>query len=290
MAKRNSGLGRGLDSLFLSSEQQISDASASSIKLSDIDVDPGQPRKTFENQSLEQLSQSIIEHGVLQPIVLMPNGIGRYTIIAGERRFRAARMAGLTEIPAIVKDVSTQSAKEIALIENLQREDLDPVEIAYGYKSLMESFNLTQDEISQKLSIPRSSIANSLRILNLPEDILEMIKTDEISLGHAKVILSVSDEKMQRELAQQTAEKQLSVRQCELLAKSMVKKPKTEKQSKVPSIVKEVEIALSEMHGTPVRISYKDGKGSLNITFNSQEQLLELANLLERNKRSILKC
>ena len=282
MAKRNSGLGRGLDSLFLSSEQQISDASASSIKLSDIDVDPGQPRKTFENQSLEQLSQSIIEHGVLQPIVLMPNGIGRYTIIAGERRFRAARMAGLTEIPAIVKDVSTQSAKEIALIENLQREDLDPVEIAYGYKSLMESFNLTQDEISQKLSIPRSSIANSLRILNLPEDILEMIKTDEISLGHAKVILSVSDEKMQRELAQQTAEKQLSVRQCELLAKSMVKKPKTEKQSKVPSIVKEVEIALSEMHGTPVRISYKDGKGSLNITFNSQEQLLELANLLEK--------
>ena len=246
MAKRNSGLGRGLDSLFLSSEQQISDASASSIKLSDIDVDPGQPRKTFENQSLEQLSQSILEHGVLQPIVLMPNGIGRYTIIAGERRFRAARMAGLTEIPAIVKDVSTQSAKEIALIENLQREDLDPVEIAYGYRSLMESFNLTQDEISQKLSIPRSSIANSLRILNLPEDILEMIKTDEISLGHAKVILSVSDEKMQRELAQQTAEKQLSVRQCELLAKSMVKKPKTEKQSKVPSIVKEVEIALSE--------------------------------------------
>ena len=282
MAKRNSGLGRGLDSLFLSSEQQISDASASSIKLSDIDVDPGQPRKTFENQSLEQLSQSILEHGVLQPIVLMPNGIGRYTIIAGERRFRAARMAGLTEIPAIVKDVSTQSAKEIALIENLQREDLDPVEIAYGYKSLMESFNLTQDEISQKISIPRSSIANSLRILNLPEDILEMVKTDEISLGHAKVILSVSDEKMQRELAQQTAEKQLSVRQCELLAKSMVKKPKTEKQSKVPSIVKEVEIALSEMHGTPVRISYKDGKGTLNITFNSQEQLLELANLLEK--------
>ena len=282
MAKRNSGLGRGLDSLFLSSEQQISDASASNIKLSDIDVDPGQPRKTFENQSLEQLSQSILEHGVLQPIVLMPYGIRRYTSIAGERRFRAARMAGLTAIPAIVKDVSTQSAKEIALIENLQREDLDPVEIAYGYKSLMESFNLTQDEISQMLSIPRSSIANSLRILNLPEDILEMIKTDEISLGHAKVILSVSDEKMQRELAQQTAEKQLSVRQCELLAKSMVKKPKTEKQSKVPSIVKEVEIALSEMHGTPVRISYKDGKGTLNITFNSQEQLLELANLLEK--------
>ena len=282
MAKRNSGLGRGLDSLFLSSEQQISDASASNIKLSDIDVDPGQPRKTFENQSLEQLSQSIIEHGVLQPIVLMPNGVGRYTIIAGERRFRAARMAGLTEIPAIVKDVSTQSAKEIALIENLQREDLDPVEIAYGYKSLMESFNLTQDEISKKLSIPRSSIANSLRILNLPEEILQQVKEDKISLGHAKVILSVGDENLQKELAKQTEEKQLSVRQCELLAKSMVKKPKVEKQPKVPSIVKEIEIALTQMHGTPVRISYKDGKGSLSITFNSQEQLEELANLLEK--------
>jgi len=282
MAKKNTGLGRGLDSLFLSSEQQISDASASSIKLSDIDVDPGQPRKSFEPQSLEQLSQSITEHGVLQPIVLMPNGIGRYTIIAGERRFRAARMAGLTEIPAIVKDVSTQSAKEIALIENLQREDLDPVEIAYGYKSLMESFNLTQDEISKKLSIPRSSIANSLRILNLPADILQMVKEDKISLGHAKVILSVGDEKLQMELAKTTAEKQLSVRQCELLAKSMVKKPRQPKAPDVPSIVKEVEIALTEIHGTPVKITYKDGKGTLNITFNSQEQLMELANMLEK--------
>ncbi len=282
MAKKNTGLGRGLDSLFLSSEQQISDASASTVKLSDIDVDPYQPRKTFETQSLEQLSRSILEHGVLQPIVLMPNGIGRYTIIAGERRFRAARMAGLTEIPAIVKDVSTQSAKEIALIENLQREDLDPVEVALGYKSLMESFNLTQDEISKKLSIPRSSIANSLRILNLPQAILQMVKENKISLGHAKVILSVTDEEKQMELARQTAEKQLSVRQCELLAKQLQKAPKQPKTLNVPSIVKEVEIALAQMHGTPVKISYKDGKGSLNITFNSQEQLMELANLLEK--------
>ena len=283
MAKRNSGLGRGLDSLFLSSEQQISDASASNIKLSDIDVDPGQPRKTFENQSLEQLSQSIIEHGVLQPIVLMPNGIGRYTIIAGERRFRAARMAGLTEIPAIVKDVSTQSAKEIALIENLQREDLDPVEIAYGYKSLMESFNLTQDEISKKLSIPRSSVANSLRILNLPASVLELVKTGELSLGHAKVVLSVSGEAKQLELAQTIAEKNLSVRQAELLAKKMQKEPKSSpKGDNVPNIVKEIEIALSEMHGTPVKVSYKDGKGSLTITFNSDEQLKEISKLLEK--------
>lgn len=282
MAKKNTGLGRGLDSLFLSSEQQISDASASSIKLSDIDVDPHQPRKSFENESLEQLSRSVMEYGVLQPIVVMPNGIGRYTIIAGERRFRAARMAGLTEIPAIVKDVSTQEAKEIALIENLQREDLDAVEIAEGYKSLMKGFNLTQDEISKRLSIPRSSIANSLRILNLPEAILLLIKENKISLGHAKVILSLNDEKQQIELANATVEKNLSVRQCELLAKSMQKEPKQEKTIKIPSIIKEVEIALSEIHGTPVKINYKDGKGSLNITFNSQEQLLELANLLEK--------
>ena len=281
MAKK-SGLGRGLDSLFLSTEQQISDATVSTVKLSDIDVDPYQPRKTFESEALENLSQSIMEHGVLQPIVVMPSGIDRYVIIAGERRFRAARMAGLSEIPAIVKDVSTQQAKEIALIENLQRENLDPVEVAAGYKSLMESFNLTQDEISKKLSIPRSSVANSLRILNLPDSVLELVKTGELSLGHAKVVLSLTGESRQLALAQEIAEKNLSVRQAELLAKKMQKEPKQPKEDKVPTLVKEVEIALSEMHGTPVKVSYKGGKGSLTITFNSDEQLKEIANMLEK--------
>ena len=282
MAKKT-GLGRGLDSLFLTTEQQISDASVTHIRLSDIDVDPHQPRKNFEQEALESLSQSIMEHGVLQPIVLLPAGIGRYTIIAGERRFRASRMAGLSEIPAIVMDVSPQQAKEIALIENLQREDLDPVEIAVGYKSLMESFNLTQDEISKKLSIPRSSVANSLRILNLSDEVLELVKTGELSLGHAKVVLSVSGAAKQLELAQIIAEKNLSVRQAELLAKKMQKEPKSSpKGDNVPTIVKEIEIALSEMHGTPVKVSYKDGKGSLTITFNSEEQLKEISKLLEK--------
>ena len=281
MAKK-SGLGRGLDSLFLSTEQQISDAAVSTIRLADIDVDPYQPRKTFESEALENLSQSIMEHGVLQPIVVMPSGIDRYVIIAGERRFRAARMAGLAEIPAIVKDVSTQQAKEIALIENLQRENLDPVEVAAGYKSLMESFNLTQDEISKKLSIPRSSVANSLRILNLPDSVLELVKTGELSLGHAKVVLSVTGETKQLLLAQEIAEKNLSVRQAELLAKKMQKEPKEPKEDNVPTLVREIEIALSEMHGTPVKVSYKDGKGSLTITFNSDEQFKEIANLLEK--------
>ncbi|MBQ5782771.1 MAG: ParB/RepB/Spo0J family partition protein [Oscillospiraceae bacterium] len=280
MAKKT-GLGRGLDSLFLTNEQQISDAPASKIRLSDIDVDPLQPRKTFESEALENLSQSIMEHGVLQPIVVLPNGIGRYQIIAGERRFRAARMAGLTEIPAIIKEVSTQEAKEIALIENLQREDLDPVEVALGYRSLMESFELTQDQISKKLAIPRSSVANSLRILNLPQSVLELVKTGELSLGHAKVVLSVNGEKNQLELAQTIAEKNLSVRQAELLAKKMQKEPKP-KVDNTPTLVKEIEIALSEMHGTPVKVSYKDGKGSLTITFNSDEQFKEIANLLEK--------
>lgn len=282
MAKKT-GLGRGLDSLFLTTEQQISEASVSHVRLSDIDVDPHQPRKTFEPQALESLSQSIMEHGVLQPIVLLPAGIGRYTIIAGERRFRAARMAGLSEIPAIVMDVSPQQAKEIALIENLQREDLDPVEVAQGYKNLMEGFNLTQDEISKKLSIPRSSVANSLRILHLPKDVLELVKTGELSLGHAKVVLSLSGDAKQLELAQTIAEKNLSVRQAELLAKKMQKEPKSSpKGDNVPNIVKEIEIALSEMHGTPVKVSYKDGKGSLTITFNSDEQLKEISKLLEK--------
>ena len=281
MAKKT-GLGRGLDSLFLTNEQQISEASVSQVRLSDIDVDPHQPRKTFEPEALESLSQSIMEHGVLQPIVLLPAGIGRYTIIAGERRFRAARMAGLLEIPAVVMDVSPQQAKEIALIENLQREDLDPVEIAVGYKSLMESFDLTQDEISKKLSIPRSSVANSLRILNLPASVLELVKTGELSLGHAKVVLSVNGEAKQLELAQTIAEKSLSVRQAELLAKKMQKEPKAEKEDKTPTLIREIEIALSEMHGTPVKVNYKDGKGSLIITFNSDEQLKEISKMLEK--------
>ena len=282
MAKKNSGLGRGLDSLFLTSEQQISDASASSISLSDIDVDPYQPRKTFEVESLEQLARSIRDHGVLQPIVVMPTGVGRYTIIAGERRFRAARMAGLSEIPAIVKDVSLQSAREIALIENLQREDLDPVEVAMGYKSLMEQFNLTQDEISKKLSIPRSTVANSLRVLNLPESILQQIREEKLSLGHAKVILSLTDEEMQIRLADEIVKKDLSVRQSEAVAKSMLKEKGTPRTVSKPSIVKEMELSLSEIHGTPVKISYRNGRGNINITFNSDEQLKEIARLLEK--------
>ena len=282
MAKKNTGLGRGLDSLFLSSEQQISDASASSISLSDIDVDPYQPRKTFEVESLEQLAGSIRDHGVLQPIVVMPTGIGRYTIIAGERRVRAARMAGLTEIPAIVKDVSLQSAREIALIENLQREDLDPVEAAEGYRSLMEQFNLTQDEISRKLSIPRSTVANSLRILNLPEGILERIRDGKISLGHAKVLLSLPDARMQTALSEEIIAKDMSVRQAEAAAKAMTRVRKPSRGSSKPPIVREIELSLSEIHGTPVKISYKNGKGSINISFNSEEQLRELARLLEK--------
>ncbi len=282
MAKKNTGLGRGLDSLFLSSEQQISDASASSISLSDIDVDPYQPRKTFEVESLEQLAGSIRDHGVLQPIVVMPTGIGRYTIIAGERRFRAARMAGLTEIPAIVKDVSLQSAREIALIENLQREDLDPVEAAEGYRSLMEQFNLTQDEISRKLSIPRSTVANSMRILNLPEGVLERIRDGKISLGHAKVLLSLPDARMQTALSEEIIAKDMSVRQAEAAAKAMTRVRKPSRGSSKPPIVREIELSLSEIHGTPVKISYKNGKGSINISFNSEEQLRELARLLEK--------
>lgn len=153
-----------------------------------------------------------------------------------------------------------------------------------GIRSLMESFNLTQDDISKKLSIPRSSIANSLRILNLPDDVLGLIKENKISLGHAKVILSLEDKNQQTELANVTREKGLSVRQCELMAKAMQKRPKQEKPSKVPQIIKELEIALTEIHGTPVKITFKDGKGSLNITFNSQDSLWNWLIYLKRNK------
>ena len=281
MAKK-SGLGRGLDSLFLTSEASSADSGVSYVSLSDIDVDQNQPRKNFDRDSLENLSASIAQHGVLQPIVLQPDGVGRYTIIAGERRFRAARMAGLKEIPAVVMEVSGRQAKEIALIENLQREDLDPVEVANGYQSLIDGFGLTQEEISERLSVPRSTVANSLRILNLPEKILEYIKNGELSLGHAKVILSLNSDEDKIVLADEIVKKHLSVRQAEQLAKAMTKQPKEKKEDNTPSIVKEIEIALSRMHGTPVKVNYKDGKGSLTITFNSEEQFKEIANLLEK--------
>ena len=289
MAMKKGGLGRGLDSLFTDAGGEV--ATNSVVSISEIEPDPNQPRKVFTEESLLELSASISEFGVLQPIVIRPNPAGGYKIIAGERRWRATRLAGLTEIPVIVKDVSEAQAVEIALIENLQREDLDPIEEAEGYKNLMEQCGLTQEMAAKRISKSRSAVANSLRILTLPEDIIEYLRQGKLSLGHAKVILGLEKVEDRRELAEVVVENGLNVRQTEDICKKIKKSAKAEKpvikQLVFPS---EVALSLKDALGTEVAVQYKEGKGSLNIKFYNDDQLKEFANLLGEYKKEKKEC
>ena len=192
MAKGKGGLGRGLESLFEDAAPSFdSDAKIETLPLREIEPDPDQPRKTFEQEALGELAASIAEHGLLQPIAVRPGGLNGYTIVAGERRWRACRMAGLTEVPVVVKDVTEEQAMELALVENLQREDLDPVEEAAGIRELMVRCDLTQEQAAQKLGKSRSALANSLRLLNLPETVLELLKSGFINMGHALSLIHI---------------------------------------------------------------------------------------------------
>ncbi|MEG2770547.1 MAG: ParB/RepB/Spo0J family partition protein, partial [Oscillospiraceae bacterium] len=245
MAPKKGGLGRGLDSLFTDSGGAV--ATQNTLRMSEIEPDKDQPRKAFTEESLQELSQSIIEHGILQPIAVRTNPSGGYKIIAGERRWRAARLAGLIEIPAIIKDVSDAEAMEIALIENLQREDLDPVEEAIGYKNLMERCGYTQEKAAEKLSKSRSAVANSLRILALPEKVLDFLKQGKLSHGHAKVILGLENAEKQIELALEVVENDLNVRDTEIICKKMKKPLSVPKiQPMKPALPREVELSLKD--------------------------------------------
>ena len=198
MAKGKGGLGRGLESLFEDAAPSLeSDAKIETLPLREIEPDPDQPRKTFDEEALGELAASIAEHGLLQPIAVRPQGLGGYSIVAGERRWRACRMAGLTEVPVVVKDVSDEQAMELALVENLQREDLDPVEEAAGIRELMTRCDLTQEQAARKLGKSRSALANSLRLLNLPETVLELLKGGFLTTGHAKVVLGLPTPELQ---------------------------------------------------------------------------------------------
>lgn len=284
MATKKGGLGRGLDSLFADTGSGVvseEKGSVETLPLREIEPDRNQPRKNFEDTALSELSKSILEHGVLQPIVVRPTTNGTYKIIAGERRWRASRLAGLVEVPVIIKDVTDAQAMELALIENLQREDLDPVEEALGYKNLMERCNLTQEQAAEKLARSRSAVANSLRLLNLPNEVLDMLQKGELSTGHAKVILSLPSTEMQSKAAKQIQQEKLNVRQAEILCKKIQQQNKVKtKPEQRPSFAAEVEISLRESLGTEVKVSYKEGKGTLNVGFYSDEQLKEFANLL----------
>jgi len=282
MAKGRGGLGRGLESLFEDAAPSFeSDTRIETLPLREIEPDPGQPRKTFDDETLAELSASIAEHGLLQPIAVRPKPSGGYLIVAGERRWRASRMAGLTEVPVIVKDVTDEQAMELALVENLQREDLDPVEEAAGIRELMTHCNLTQEQAARKLGKSRSALANSLRLLSLPETVLELLKSGFITIGHAKVVLGLPTPELQEEAAQMIADNQLNVRQAEALCKKLAKPAKEPVAAPLPSALPvEVEESLKQALGSEVRVAYHDGKGKLTVHFYSDDQLKAFANLL----------
>lgn len=283
MAAKKSGLGRGLDSLFAESAGNTVSA-PTSLRLSDIEPDKSQPRKTFTEEALSELAASISQHGVLQPLVVRPNPLGGYRIIAGERRWRASRLAGLTEVPAIIKDVSDEEAMEIALIENLQREDLDPIEEAFGYQQLIESCGYTQEQAAERLGKSRTGVTNSLRLLNLEEAVRQLVHTGALSTGHAKVLLGLQGSQ-QCEAAQTVAKEGLTVRQTEQLCKKLKKGPPKKPVSLEPALPSEVELALREVLGTEIHVQYKEGRGSLSISFYSDEQLKDFANVLGNYKK-----
>ena len=282
MAKGRGGLGRGLESLFEDAAPSFeSDTRIETLPLREIEPDPGQPRKTFDDETLAELSASIAEHGLLQPIAVRPKPSGGYLIVAGERRWRASRMAGLTEVPVIVKDVTDEQAMELALVENLQREDLDPVEEAAGIRELMTRCDLTQEQAARKLGKSRSALANSLRLLSLPETVLELLKGGFITIGHAKVVLGLPTPELQEEAAQMIADNQLNVRQAEALCKKLAKPAKEPVAAPLPSALPvEVEESLKQALGSEVRVAYHDGKGKLTVHFYSDDQLKAFANLL----------
>lgn len=282
MAKGRGGLGRGLESLFEDAAPSFeSDTRIETLPLREIEPDPGQPRKTFDDETLAELSASIAEHGLLQPIAVRPKPSGGYLIVAGERRWRASRMAGLTEVPVIVKDVTDEQAMELALVENLQREDLDPVEEAAGIRELMTRCDLTQEQAARKLGKSRSALANSLRLLSLPETVLELLKGGFITIGHAKVVLGLPAPELQEDAAQMIADNQLNVRQAEALCKKLAKPAKEPVAAPLPSALPvEVEESLKQALGSEVRVAYHDGKGKLTVHFYSDDQLKAFANLL----------
>ncbi len=282
MAKGRGGLGRGLESLFEDAAPSFeSDTRIETLPLREIEPDPGQPRKTFDDETLAELSASIAEHGLLQPIAVRPKPSGGYLIVAGERRWRASRMAGLTEVPVIVKDVTDEQAMELALVENLQREDLDPVEEAAGIRELITRCDLTQEQAARKLGKSRSALANSLRLLSLPETVLELLKSGFITIGHAKVVLGLPTPELQEEAAQMIADNQLNVRQAEALCKKLAKPAKEPVAAPLPSALPvEVEESLKQALGSEVRVAYHDGKGKLTVHFYSDDQLKAFANLL----------
>ena len=280
-------LGTGFDSLFSqtynTSQEPLDEGQSEvkTVKTSQVEPRKDQPRKNFDREQLQALSASIAEHGILQPIIVTEGENGYYSIIAGERRWRAAKLANLTEIPVIIRKLSDIEVAEIALIENLQREDLNPIEEAIGYKTLMDKFSMTQDKVSERVGKSRSNIANMLRLLTLEDEIKELLVKNKLSTGHARALLSLQSGENRVKLAQRIADEDMNVRQVEALVKETEIPKKKERKAEKISAYPEVEKQLSEKYGTKIRIKGAR-KGKVEIEFYSVEDLTRLVDLLDR--------
>ena len=279
VAPKKGGLGRGLESLFSdnSSEVQVK----RTLRTSEIEPNRLQPRKSFDDDAIASLADSIKTHGMIQPLVVRPY-MGTYQIVAGERRWRAAREAAVEEVPVIIKDLTDSEAMQIALVENLQRENLNPVEEAAGLKELADKYNMTQESIAHITGRSRSAVSNSIRLLGLPDEVLELIKEGLVSVGHAKVLLSVEDENLVINLALRVAEGTLTVRALESIAASL-KKEKKEPEKPSDSYFREMEISLKESLGRKVTVKNRgNDKGTLVLEFYDKADLLFLADKLSK--------
>ena len=279
MAKR--GLGLGLDNLFSENmAEETAKNAKTTLRIAHIEPKQGQPRKTFENEPLSQLADSIAAHGVLQPILVRELAEGRYQIVAGERRWRASKLAGLDEIPAIIIEGDEKEAAQIALIENVQREDLNPLEEAEAYRSLAEEYNMTQEELSTKIGKSRSAIANAMRLLDLPDEVLSMVARKDISAGHARTLLGLRDDEDIIALAKLTVAKGLSVRALEDEVRKFLKRKKAEAENEeattdevVVDYVKELEARMQKHLGRRVKISADGKKKTVTLFFEDNDDL-----------------
>ena len=283
----NKGLGKGLGALFGDIQEEIQEKGPYQLlPLHKVEPNRSQPRQDFDEEELAALSESIALHGIIQPLTVRELSGGYYQIIAGERRWRAARMAGLSEIPAVIIEADDKKAMELALIENLQRQDLNPVEESLGYQSLMQDYGLTQDETAQRVGKSRSAVANALRLLNLPPEILEKLRIGALTPGHARAVLSLKDSKKQLEATQKIIALGLSVRQAELLCKNMDTAPKKEpKVTLAVDYIGECEKSLSKHLGRGVKIVNGTRKGHFELEFYGAEDLEILLNTLMKLKK-----
>ena len=285
---KETGLGRGLNALLGSPEIQDQGDGAVSLPISQVEPGLNQPRKRFDPETLAELADSIRIHGIIQPLTVRRLSTGYYQIIAGERRWRAAKDAGLREVPVVIIEADDKKVMEIGLIENLQREDLNPVEEAQGYQTLMEEYGLTQEQVAQQMGKSRPAITNTLRLLALPEDLLELVAQDQLSAGHARALLAAPTPALQRAAAKRVIAERLSVRQTEALIKTLQKEPKKTQRAADDPIalyLGEVEKTLSGQLGRKVTITAKGDKGRIQLEYYNSQDLGSLLTWLQAHGR-----